>query len=171
MSAFVWGQNSSSGAVRDSPLSVRYGGSVDGLVASPLSLVLPGEKLSKKERKSNPEFVELGKFNCFTSGFLSRDIFFPATALSRVLTVAPRTALTVSSVTRDPRSYYSILCPVEGCYPTRTIRYYLKVNDKDYVSVWPGQSAVYCGTWDILGMDGSFVTVVCKIVSEMKSRA
>lgn len=34
----------------DSPLSVRYGGiSVDGHVASPLGVVLPGKKLSKKE--------------------------------------------------------------------------------------------------------------------------
>jgi hypothetical protein len=131
----------------DSSLSVRYGGiSVDGHVASPLGVVLPGKKLSKKERKSNPEFVELGKFHCFTSGFLSRDIFFSATALSQVLTVAPRTALTVSSVIRDPRNYHSVLCSVEGCYPTGTIRYYCKVNDKDYVFVWPGRSAVYCGT-------------------------
>jgi hypothetical protein len=68
--------------------------------------VLPDKKLSKKERKSNPEFVELGKFHCFTSGFLSRDIFFSATALFQVLTVAPRTALTVSSVIRDPRNHH-----------------------------------------------------------------
>jgi hypothetical protein len=196
MSAFVWGQDSTSGAVSatiqdpltgnairtlsyagievgsrlgfegvgadevgtflnyattivnstDSILSVRYGGiSVDGHAASPLGVVPPGKKLSKKERKRNLDLVELGKLHCFTSGFLSHDTFFSANASSQVLTVAPRTALTVSSVIRDPRSYHSVLCSVEGCYPTGTIRYYLKINDKDYVFVWPGRSAVYCG--------------------------
>jgi hypothetical protein len=131
----------------DSTLSVRYGGiSVDGHVASPLGVVPPGQKLSKRERKSKPDLAELGKLHCFTSGFLSRDKFFSANASSQLLTVAPRTALTVSSVVRDPRSYSPLRCSIEGCYPTGTIRYYLKVNDKDYVFVWPGRSAVYCGT-------------------------
>jgi hypothetical protein len=131
----------------DSALSVRYGGiSVDGHVASPLWVVPAGEKLSKKERKSKPDAVELGKIHCLTSGFLRSDNLFSANASSRVLTVVPRTALTVSSVIRDPRNYHSVLCSVEGCYPTGTIRYYLTVNAKEYVFVWPGRSAVYCGT-------------------------
>jgi hypothetical protein len=46
----------------DSTLSVRYGGiSVDGHAASPLWVVPPGKKLSKKERKSKPDMVGLGK--------------------------------------------------------------------------------------------------------------
>jgi hypothetical protein len=127
-------------------LSVRYGGiTVDGHVASPIRVVPPGKKLSKKERKSKPDAVELGKSHCFTSGFLSSN-FFSAEASSQIITVAPRTALTVSSVIRDPRGYHPLLCSVGGCYPEGTIRYYLKVDDKDYVFVWPGRSAVYCGT-------------------------
>lgn len=131
----------------DSTLSVRYGGaSVDGHVASPLWLVPVGKKLNKKERESKTDVVELGKIHCFTAGFLSKDNFFSANASAQVLTVAPGTALTVSSVIRDPRNYHSVRCSVEGCYPTGTIRYYLKVDDKDYVFVWAGRSAVYCGT-------------------------
>ena len=130
----------------DSTLSVRYGGiSVDGHAASPLWVVPAGKKLNKKERESKPDVVELGKIHCFTSGFLSSDNFFSANASSQVLPVTPRTSLTVSSVIRDPRSYHLVRCSVEGCYPTGTIRYYLRVDDKDYVFVWPGRSAVYCG--------------------------
>jgi hypothetical protein len=196
MSAFVWGQDSTSGAVSstvqdpltgnaihrlsyagiqvssrigfervgtyqgtflnyattivngtDSTLSVRYGGiSVDGHAASPLWIVPADKKLNKKERKNKPDAVELGKIHCFTSGFLSSDSFFSANATSQVLTVAPRASLTVSSVIRDPRNHHSVLCSVEGCYPTGTIRYYLRVDNKDFVFVWPGRSAVYCGT-------------------------
>jgi hypothetical protein len=131
----------------DSTLSVRYGAiSVDGHAASPLWVVPAGKKLNKKERKSKPDVVELGKIHCFTSGFLSSDNFFSANASPQVLTVAPRTALTVSSVIRDPRSYHSVRCSVEGCYPTGTIRYYLRVDTTDYVFVWAGRSAIYCGT-------------------------
>jgi hypothetical protein len=130
----------------DSTLSVRYGGiSVDGHAASPVWVVPADKKLSKKERKSKPDAVELGKIHCLTSGFLPSDNLFSANVSSRVLTVVPRTALTVSSVIRDPRNYHSVLCSVEGCFPTGTIRYYLTVNTRDYVFVWPGRSAVYCG--------------------------
>lgn len=131
----------------DSTVSVRYGGiSVDGHAASPLWLVFPGKKITKKERQGKAEVVELEKIHCFTSGFLSGDTFFSANASSQVLTIAPRTAMKVSSVIRDPRSSHSLLCSIEGCYPTGTMRYYISVNDKDYVFVWPGRSAVYCGT-------------------------
>jgi hypothetical protein len=130
----------------DSTLSVRYGGiSVDGLTASPLRLIPPLQKLNKRERKSKLDTVELGKMHCFTSGFLTSDNFFSADASSQALTVGPGTALRVSSVIRDPRSYHSVRCSVEGCHPTGTIRYYLRVASKDYVFVWPGQSAIYCG--------------------------
>jgi hypothetical protein len=130
----------------DATLSVRYGGiTVDGHVASPLWVVPTGKKLNKKELKSKPDAVELGKIHCLTSGFLSGDNFFSANPSSQVLTVVPRTALTVSSIVLDPRRYHSLLCSVEGCYLTGTIRYYLTVNTKDYVFVWPGRSAVYCG--------------------------
>ena len=128
----------------DAALSVRYGGiSVDGHVASPLWVVPAGTKLSKKELKSKPGAVERGKIHCLTSGFISSDNFFSASTSSQVLSVGARTALTVSSMVRDPRRYHSVLCSVGGCYPTGTIRYYLTVNTKDYVFVWPGRSAIY----------------------------
>jgi hypothetical protein len=131
----------------DSTLTVRYGGiSVDGHAASPLWVVPAGKELSKKERKSKPDAVELGKIHCLTSGFLSSDNLFSANSSSQVLTVAPRAALTVSSVIRDPRNYHSVRCSVGGCYPTGTIRYYLTVDNRDFIFVWPGPSAVYCGT-------------------------
>jgi hypothetical protein len=130
----------------DSTLSVRYGGiSVDGHTASPFWLVPLDKKLSKKERKRKPDAVEVGKIHCIASGFLSSDNLFSADTSSQVFTVSPGSALTVSSVIRDPRSYHSVLCSVGGCYPTGTMRYYLSVEDKDYVFVWPGRSAVYCG--------------------------
>jgi hypothetical protein len=131
----------------DTTVSVRYGAiSVDGHAASPIWVVPAGRKLNKKERKSKPDAVELAKIHCFTSGFLSSDNLFSASTSSQVLTVAPRTALTVSSVIRDPRSYHSVRCSVEGCYPTGTIRYYLRVDTTDYAFVWAGRSAIYCGT-------------------------
>jgi hypothetical protein len=130
----------------DSKLSVRYGGiSVDGHTASPLRVVPPGRKLNKNERKGSQDMAELGEMHCFTSRFLSSDNFFSANTLSQALIVAPRTALTVSAVIKDPRSYHSVLCSVAGCYPTGTIRYYVRVGAHDYVFVWPGRSAVYCG--------------------------
>lgn len=130
----------------ESKLPVRYGGiRVDGHVASPLWVVPPGRKLNKSERKGNQDVAELEKMHCFTSGFLPSDNFFSANTSSQALTVTPRTALTVSAVIRDPRKYHSILCSVAGCYPTGTIRYYVRVGAQDYVFVWPGRSAVNCG--------------------------
>ena len=127
-------------------LLVRYGGfSVDGHVASPLSVIRPGQKLNKSERKNRHELAELGKIHCFTSGFISGDTFFSASPSSQVVTVEPGKAVTISTLIRDPRLYHAILCSVQGCYPTGTLRFYLNVNSHDYVFVWSGQSAVYCG--------------------------
>ncbi len=130
----------------DSTVSVRYGGiSVDGRAASPFWIVPLDKKLSKKERKNKPDAVEVEKIRCITSGFLSSNNLFSANTSSQVFTIAPRSALIVSSVIRDPRNYHSVRCSVEGCYPTGTMRYYLNVRNHDYVFVWPGRSAVYCG--------------------------
>jgi len=129
----------------DSTLSVRYGGiSIDGRAVSLPSVILHGKKLNKRERKNTTNVVEPEKMQCFTSGFLSHDHLFSADGASQTLNVSPKTALTVSSVVRDLRSY-PLLCSVEGCHPVGTIRYYLTVNSQDYVFVWPGQSAIYCG--------------------------
>ena len=108
----------------DSPLSVQYGGiTVDGLAASPL-WVVPQSKSDGKHKHANKS-VWPEQLRCFTSGFLSSDHYFWANTSSQILSVAPQSALTVSSVIRDPRVSHSILCSVEGCFPTGTIRYYL----------------------------------------------
>src|SRR5689334_13245889 len=129
----------------DSMLSVRYGGiSIDGRAISLPWFIFPDKKLSKRERKNRTNVVEPEKMQCFTSGFLSRDHLFSADGAPQTLNVSPKTALTVSSVIRDPRSY-PLRCSVEGCHPVGTIRYYLTVDSQDYVFEWPGQSAIYCG--------------------------
>jgi len=129
----------------DSTITVRYGGvSIDGHLASPLSIVYSDKKLNKSKLKSSKEMVRLERLRCFTNAFLSSDNFFSANASSQAFPVQPRTSLTVSSVIRDPRNR-SILCSRDGCYPTGTIRYNVRVNSQDYVFVWPGRSAVYCG--------------------------
>jgi hypothetical protein len=125
----------------ESNLSVRHGGvSVAGHAAAPLSVVPTKKGLSKRERK---EVWELAKMYCFSNGFLSSQNFF-SNSSSQVFSVAPRSALTVSLVTKDPRNY-SMRCSIEGCYPTGTIRFAVTVNATDFVFVWPGRSAVYCG--------------------------
>jgi hypothetical protein len=58
--------------------------------------------------------------------------------------VTPKTALTVSFVTKDPRNY-SVRCSVEGCYPTGTMRYSVTINTTDFVFIWAGRAAAYCG--------------------------
>jgi hypothetical protein len=127
----------------ESELSVRQGGaSVDGHVALPLSVVRTKKGLSKKERK---QAWELARMHCFSNGFLPNEDFFSPNASSKVFTVSPKRALTVSFVTKDPR-YYSVLCSVEGCYPKGTIRFSVRVNTTDFVFIWPGRTMVYCGT-------------------------
>lgn len=129
----------------DATLTVRYGGiSIDGRVVSLPGVILPGEKLNKHERENKANMVMPQKMECLSSGFLSHEHLFSADGRSQTLSVPPKTALTVSSVVRDPRSY-PLLCSVDGCHPTGTIRYYLTLNSQDYVFVWPGQSAIYCG--------------------------
>ncbi|HKW62196.1 MAG TPA: hypothetical protein VJN89_06595 [Candidatus Acidoferrum sp.] len=129
----------------DSTLSVQYGGiSIDGRAVS-LPRVFPfGKKLNKRERGNKMNVVDPEKMQCFANGFLSHDHLFSADRALEALNVSPKTALTVSSVIRDPRSY-PLRCSAEGCHPIGTIRYYLTVNSQDYVFVWPGQSAIYCG--------------------------
>jgi len=126
----------------DSDLSVQYGGaSADGHAALPLWVARSNKEFNKRDRK---DVWELSKMHCFKNGFASSENFFSAHAISRVFTVHPKTAMTISSVTKDPRST-SVRCSVEGCHITGTIRHYITVNRKDYVFVWPGRSVVYCG--------------------------
>jgi hypothetical protein len=126
----------------ESDVSVGHGGaSVDGRIASALPLILTNKKLSKKERN---QVWELASMNCFSSGFLENETFFSPNASSKVFTVAPKKALTVSFVAKDPR-YYSVLCSTEGCYPKGTVRFSVTVNAADFVFTWPGRAMVYCG--------------------------
>jgi hypothetical protein len=126
----------------ESELSVQYGGaSVDGHTALPLWVALARKGLKKSDRK---KVWELGKMYCFRTGFFSNDNFFAGQTPSTIFIVRPRTTVTISFVALDPR-HSSMLCSVDGCHITGTLRYYITVNRKDYVFVWPGSSVVYCG--------------------------
>lgn len=128
------------------PAIVRYGGvSVDGHAVLPPAIVPAGVKVSRKDLKRNPDIVELGRMNCFATTYVSAENVFSANPSSRVFTVVPGAALTVSSVFRDPRRYQPLRCSTDGCFPTGTIRYYVTVNGQDYIFMWPGTSAVNCG--------------------------
>jgi hypothetical protein len=124
-------------------LSVAYGGTtVDGRIVLPLSIVSTSKDITKKQR-NDANVVEIGRLYCFTSGYLSSEKFFHANASSE-LTVDPQSSLTVSSVIRDPR-HYPIRCSVDGCLPTGTVRYSIRVDSHDYIFSWPGRSLVNCG--------------------------
>ena len=126
----------------DSDVSVKYGGaSVDGHMATPLRVALTTKGLRKRDREN---VWDLSKMYCFKSGFTSSENFFSGHDMSKTFTVRAQTAMTVSSVAKDPRSY-SVRCSLDGCHVTGTLRYYITVNRKDYVFVWPGNSVVYCG--------------------------
>lgn len=128
------------------PALVQYGGvSVDGHAVLPPAVVPAGKKVSRKELNRNRNMIELAGINCFATGYVSAGNVFSANPSSRVLSVAPGAALTVSSVFRDPRAYQPLRCSIDGCFPTGTIRYYVTVNSQDYVFVWPGSSAANCG--------------------------
>ena len=126
----------------DLEASVRYGGaSIDGHIALPLWIASNKQRVNKRDRK---DVWELGRMYCFKNGFASSNNYFSSHAPAQVFTIRPKTALTISSVTKDPRSY-SARCSVDGCHLIGTIRYYITVNNRDYVFVWPGRSVVYCG--------------------------
>jgi hypothetical protein len=131
----------------ESKLSVKYGEiSVDGHVAKPLSLISSSKKRDKNASKSKTnKDVAPEEMHCVVGGFLSTDNLVSANDSSQIHTVAPGAAITLSSVIRDPRDNNWLRCSVDGCYPTGIIRYYLTVDGRDYVFVWPGRSAIYCG--------------------------
>jgi hypothetical protein len=126
----------------DSELSVRQGrASADGHVALPLSVVITKKGLHKKDRT---EVWDLARLHCSSSGFLPNGDFFSPHTSSKAFSVAPRKALTVSFVARDPR-HYAVLCSPEGCYPKGTMRFSVTVNTTDFVFIWPGRTMVDCG--------------------------
>lgn len=123
-------------------LSVGQGGaSIDGRVVLPLPVVPTKKHPSKRARN---QVWELACMNCFSSGFLPHEAFLSANAPSKLFTITPKTALTVSFVTKDPR-YSPVLCSVEGCYPKGTIRFFITINTADFVFRWAGRDMVNCG--------------------------
>jgi len=125
----------------ESNVTVRYGGaSVDGHVTPPLALGSAGD-LNNRDRKG---MWDLHKLNCFRSRFATSDAVFAPTLSPQVFTVRPKTAVTVSFVTKDPREF-PVLCSMDGCHIKGTVRYYITVDHRDYVFVWSGHSIVYCG--------------------------
>jgi hypothetical protein len=126
-------------------VSVQYGGiSVDGYASTPPILVSDKKGTSNTKREHQTNTVGVSTLACFRSGFLRSEKVFSAGHLSDIVTVAPGTALTVSSLVKDPRNY-SVRCSLNGCYPTGTVRYYLRIGGHDFVFVWPGSSVAYCG--------------------------
>ena len=125
-----------------SALSVRYGGSsVDGRAMAPLSVVSTKNEIDKINRKAS---WELAKMQCFSNGFLTPQSYFFTNSTSQTFRVAPKSAITISLVTKDPRNY-SMRCSVEGCYPTGTMRFAVTIDTTDFVFVWPGRSMMNCG--------------------------
>lgn len=125
----------------DSTVSVRYGGtSVDGHMTVPLAVARASD-LNSRDRR---EIWDLNKLNCFKTRFASSDLLFTAASSPQVFTVRPKTAVTISFVTKDPRES-AALCSIDGCHIKGTVRYYVTVDHRDYVFVWSGRSIVYCG--------------------------
>lgn len=125
----------------DSDALVQYGGvSVDGNMALPLRVAADSKGLSKRDRRDT---WDLTKMHCFQTGFASREsVFSPAS--TQIFTVRPKTSITISFVTKDPRTS-PVFCSMDGCHLKGKVRYYITVNLRDYVFVWPGHSVVYCG--------------------------
>lgn len=127
-------------------VSVQYGGiSVDGYSATPPVVTSSTTRTKSLEREDLTKTVSLNTLACFKSGFLRSERIFSAGRLSEIVTVGHGTALTVSSLVKDPRNY-SVRCSLNGCFPTGTIRYYLRIGGHDFVFVWPGSSVAFCGS-------------------------
>ncbi len=126
----------------DSDASVQYGGvSIDGQIALPLRIAADSKRLSKHDRRDT---WDLTKMHCFQTGFASKESVFSPSAATQVFTVLPKTSITISFVTKDPRTAAAI-CSMDGCHLKGKVRYYVSVNLRDYVFVWSGRSVVYCG--------------------------
>ena len=126
----------------DSDASVQYGGvSVDGQIALPLRVAADNKGLNKHDRRDT---WDLTKMHCFQTGFATSERVFSSSATTQIVTLRPRTSITISFVTKDPRTS-AVLCSMDGCHLQGKVRYYVTVNRRDYVFVWSGSSVVYCG--------------------------
>jgi hypothetical protein len=127
-------------------ITVQYGGIiVDGYAATPPILVAEGARAANRARYDPAKIVSFSSLSCFRNGNLATEKVFSAGHLSEVFSVAPGAAFTVSSLVKDPRNY-AVRCSIKGCYPTGTIRYYVRIGGHDYVFIWPGTSIAACGT-------------------------
>lgn len=125
----------------ESSVSVRYGGaSVEGHVTVPLAIA-PARDLNSRDGKN---IWDVNKLNCFRTRFAPSDTLFTAASSPQVFTVRPKSAVTISFVTKDPREF-PVLCSIDGCHIKGSLRYYITVDHRDYVFVWSGRSIVYCG--------------------------
>ena len=125
----------------ESNVAVRYGGaSVEGHVTPPLA-VGPIKNLNSRDHQATWDPTKL---SCFKTRFASSEMLFSASSSTQVFTIRPKTAVTISFVTKDPRET-PVLCSMDGCHVKGTVRYYITVDHRDYVFVWPGRSIIYCG--------------------------
>lgn len=130
----------------NSAVSARFGGfTIDSRTVPLLKLVQRDKKDKKLTLTNKKGVVDLNHMHCFISGALPDEKFFSSDPSSQVYSVAPQTATIVSAIVRDPREYGSVLCSTTGCYPTGTVRYVINVDGHDYVFIWNGRSALYCG--------------------------
>ena len=126
----------------NSDATITYGGAyVDGRIALPLLTLRVGERVNGHNKQVA---WELSKMHCFSTGFASGEPFFSAQRSPKNVTIQPNASVTLSFVTKDPRTS-SILCSVDGCHITGSVRYFITVNQRDFVFVWPGHSVLYCG--------------------------
>ena len=68
----------------------------------PLRIAVSKKGFKKRDRKN---FLELSKTYCFKIGLASSENFISADALSKHFTVRAQTAMTISAVSKDPRSH------------------------------------------------------------------
>jgi hypothetical protein len=83
---------------------------------------------------------------CFTSGYFPSETLF--TGEGEALTVAPKRAATASfaaAVPRERRVGFDCVASIGPCLPINEVRYYLRGDGQDYVSIWGGGSVPYCG--------------------------
>ncbi len=129
----------------DYPVTVQSGGASYGGYNAPL-LYLASSKKSVP-RESRKYVWETRKMRCFTSGYFPSETLF--TGEGEALTVAPKRAVTMSFAAAVPREReflgFDCVAPSGQCLPINEVRYYLRVNGKDYVFVWGGGSVPYCG--------------------------
>lgn len=124
----------------ESELSVRQGRAiVEGRNLFPLPVVA-SKSPTRGERNQAEQMVSM---SCFSNHSPPDEIVLSSETSSKMFTLIPGKALTVSLITKDPR-YYSLLCSVEGCYPKGAIRFYVTVNSMDFVFIWPGREMSYC---------------------------